>query len=281
MPDNVPAAAPSATDASPVAAAHHVMLPTFSTTKAAPWFQRVEALFRIKKIPATLKADFIIGALPEDVFDRISTWIAEFGTDSIDYDVLKAKIITCCQPSPEEKSQKVLELLRMPLGDQRPSDAYFELKNLVTVLNPDGTTSIIDLMRVMWMTRLPAEIRAQMTDFSTKTEDELTKQADALRGTSRFALSSLSPPATVASAAADLTDSMSHLGMEDDGNDVIAASHRPPPRHNRQSQYRQQQRPHDAPRRQFCHYHRKFGKDAIRCQQPCSFHKQNFYSKNM
>ena len=267
MPDNVPAADASgtpATDAT-IAATPNVTLPVFSTTKAAPWFHRVEALFRLKRVSANQKSDFIIGALPDDVFDRISTWLTEFASDAIPYDQLKAKIIRSCEPSPEEKSQKILDLLRLPLGDQRPSDAFYEIKNLPTILNLDGTSSQIDLARVLWMLRLPHDIRAQMTNFSTKTEQDLTAQADALKGTTRLALSTLSATASAAAAADQptLTD--------DDDDDVIAAA-------QRRSQHSSNQRQFSGvSRKTLCYFHKRFGRDARNCRPPCFY----FHSKNM
>ena len=261
----------TATDSSndtTVAATPNVTLPVFSTTKVAPWFQRVEALFRLKKVSANQKSDFIIGALPEDVFDRISSWLTEFNTDVIPYETLKAKIIRSCQPSPEEKSQKILDLIKMPLGDQRPSDAFYEIKNLSTVLQPDGTTAMIDLTRVLWMLRLPADIRAQMTNFSTKSEQDLTELADALKGTTRLALSTLSTPAAAA-ATADPRDF-----NDDDDDDVIAAAQRVQRRANNQ---REQQRLPDASRKTLCHFHRRFGRKARNCRPPCFY----FNPKNM
>ena len=268
MPDNVPAADASGTPASDatVAATPNVTLPVFSTTKAAPWFHRVEALFRLKKVSANQKSDFIIGALPEDVFDRISTWLTEIGSDAIPYDQLKAKIIRSCEPSPEEKSQKILDLLRLPLGDQRPSDAFYEIKNLSTILNPDGSTSQIDLARVLWMLRLPQDIRAHMTNFSTKSEQDLTGQADALRGTTKLALSTLSTTAAAAAAAdqASLTD-------DDEDDDVIAAAQRKSQRSSNQRQFS------GVSRKTLCYFHKRFGRDARNCRPPCFY----FYSKNI
>ena len=65
MPDNVPAADASGNpvaDAT-IAATPNVTLPVFSTTKAAPWFQRVEALFRLKRVSANQKSDFALAVI--------------------------------------------------------------------------------------------------------------------------------------------------------------------------------------------------------------------------
>ena len=273
MPDAVPATDASAnppTDTT-VAAMPNVTLPVFSTSNTAPWFQRAEALFRLKRVSANQKSDFIIGALPEDVFNRISSWLNTFPNGVVPYDTLKAKIIRSCQPSPEEKSQKILDLLKLPLGDQRPSDAFFELKNLSTILNSDGSTSQIDLLRVLWMLRLPTDIRAQMTSFSSKSEDDLTEQADAIRGTTRFAYAHASSPATAAAAAP------AHLSGppndDDDGDDdVMAAVQRRQHRPRQQHQRKQQNHPPDVSRKSLCFYHKKFGRDAKNCEPYCSLY---------
>ena len=233
MPDDVAADATTnpSTDAT-VAAMPSVTLPVFSTSNTAPWFQRAEALFRLKRVSANQKSDFIVGALPEDVFNRISSWLNTYADGIVPYDILKAKIIRSCQPSPEEKSQKILDLLKLPLGDQRPSDAFFELKNLSTVLAPDGSTSQIDLLRVLWMLRLPTDIRTQIRSFSTQPEEDLTELADSIRGTARFAYSS-APSSAAAAATADLPGPPMD---DDDDDDVIAAAQRRQHRPRRQPQ---------------------------------------------
>ena len=92
MPD-----APDA-DASAVAAAAPVLnLPPFTATDAAPWFHRVEALFRLRTIQSTSrKPDYVIGAHPPEVFSQISDWLMNQGTDAILYDDLKHQIIERC-----------------------------------------------------------------------------------------------------------------------------------------------------------------------------------------
>ena len=282
MPDDV--AADASSNPSPdatVAAMPNVTLPVFSTSNTAPWFQRAEALFRIKRVSANQRSDFIVGALPEDVFNRISSWLNTYADGIVPYDILKAKIIRSCQPSPEEKSQKILDLLKLPLGDQRPSDAFFELKNLSTVLAPDGSTSQIDLLRVLWMLRLPTDIRTQIRGFSTQTEEDLTEVADAIRGTTRFAYSNAPSTSAAAAATADLSGPPMD---DDDDDDVIAAAqrrqHRPrrqPQRMQYNQQHNQHNHPSDLSHKSLCFYHKRFGREAIKCLPHCSLYN----SKNM
>ena len=281
MPNDAPAT--SGASAPSAAATSNVALPTFSSTNPAPWFLRVEALFRIKKITGNSKSDHVVAALPEEVFNRISTWLANRGSDTIPYEELKAKIITYCEPSPEEKSQRLLDLLRLPLGDQRPSDALYEIRNLTTILNADGTTTNIDLSRVLWLLRLPHDIRTHITDFTSKTDQELARQADSLRGTSKLALAH---PSTSAAATTDPSAAPETEDIDINEENIAAAQQRRQRPSNdrpastnfhqrRPSNFSNQRRFPGFSRGPICHYHRRFGKEAWNCQSPCS------YSKNL
>ena len=274
MPNDAPAPDASGASTPTAAATSNVALPAFSTTNPAPWFLRVEALFRIKKIAGNTKSDYIIAALPEDVFNRISTWLAGRGSDTIPYDDLKAKIINHCEPSPEEKSQRLLDLLRLPLGDQRPSDALYEIRNLTTILNADGSTSNIDLSRVLWLLRLPHDIRTHITDFTTKSDQELARQADSLRGTSKL---TFAHPTTAAAATTATPATPDPIDNEED-DDVIAAAHQRRQRPNNQRQFSSfsnQRQFSGFSRKPVCQYHQRFGREAKNCRPPC------FFPKNM
>ena len=122
------------------AASREVKLPTFCAAKAVLWFQRAEIQFRIKRetSPARM-ADYVLGALPQDVFLLISSWLLEQG-DRLDYDTLKRRLLQKFVATPEERATKLLVLSRQPLGDQRPSVAFQEMKALTKVPQEDGTT---------------------------------------------------------------------------------------------------------------------------------------------
>ena len=73
MPDEMPT---SDASGSTVAATPNLQLPAFTPTDPAPWFQRVESLFRLRNVTASSKkADFVVGALPPDMFSMISRWL--------------------------------------------------------------------------------------------------------------------------------------------------------------------------------------------------------------
>ena len=249
----------SASEEQVAAAAPALTLPSFTTSNPAPWFQRVESLFRLKGITSdSRKADYVIGALPSDTFDRIATWLATKATDTILYTELKPTIIRLCEPSPEEKCQRILDLMKTPLGDQRPSDALRELRSLATVLKPDGTTSTLDLVSLMWVTRLPSELRPHLSNFASRSDEELSRLADSVRGTSKL----VQPLSTASACQVEAQD-------ESQEEDFVQAAQyrRPPPR----SSFRPAVP--DAPRRTLCYFHKRFGRAAINCRPPCYFSK--------
>ena len=242
------------------AAAPNLNLPPFPSTDATPWFLRVEALFRLRAITSpSRKADYVIGALPTDVFDQISGWLSS-QEDAVQYSDLKQQIIRRCSPTPEERSKRIMDLLRLPLGDQRPSAAFREMKSLSTLLQPDGSTKTLDLVRVLWLLRLPQDIRAMITKFSSMSEDELLEQADSLLGASTMASTSSTVAATSSTVAATTPED------DDDDPPVMAAQ-------QRRLRLRPQRPPAEVSRRSPCYFHKRFGSNARNCRYPCSFSK--------
>ena len=233
------------------AAAPVVNLPPFTPTDVEPWFMRVDVQFRIKKITNTCrKADYVLAALPPEIFLRLGPWLSDQGSTNLTYEAVRAIIIRKCEMSPEEKSQRLLEILRTPMGDQRPSDAINEICALSKIIKPDGTTETLDLRKVLWMARLPPDVRAHISNFSSRSIDDLGEAADAIRGTHR-----LTQPATAAPVCQ----------VKDDADDDLAyAVHR----------RRRPPRPSYKPASKgYCYYHDQYGRDARKCRDPCSFPK--------
>ena len=253
------------------AAAREVKLPTFCAAEAVSWFQRAEIQFRIKRetSPARM-ADYVLAALPQDVFLLISSWLLEQG-DRLEYDTLKRRLLQKFVATPEERATKLLELSRQPLGDQRPSVTFQEMKALTKVPQEDGTTQTLDLLWVLWLLRLPDDVRRGITDFSGTSEDELTKLADALQGADRRASARTAMAATHVETLPPLE--------EPDDEDVAAAAPSQPRRWPQTNQRRPP--PHQPPRGtpprkaapDSCFFHSRFGHDARNCRLPCSWAK--------
>ena len=197
-------------------AATTLQLPAFAATDALAWFLRAEIIFRNKKVvQSTKKADLVLAALPEDIFPQISTWLLEKGDSSITYEETKIKLLNLYTPTAEERAERLLILSRLPLANQRPSAAYEEMRALATL--PDKRS--VDLLRVLWLLRLPDSVREAMIDFMNPDLQQLTSTADARMAATRQSR-------TVAPATEE---------PHDDDDDDIAAAAKPLRRYIKQN----------------------------------------------
>ena len=258
----------SATLTLAAAASRDVKLPTFCATDAVSWFQRAEIQFRLKRVTASdRKADYVLAALPEDIFPHITDWLSDQGSSTLCYDDVKKQLLRKFVSTPEERADQLLTLSRRPLGDQRPSIAFREMKMLTRVPADDGTNKALDLLRILWLLRLPDDVRRGITNFSDISEDELTKLADSLQGANRGAASR---PAMSAAK-----DEGSVTSNDDDPRDDTAAAAHTQRKHWGQPR---PQPPRGPPPRKadppgLCFYHSRFGHDARNCRLPCSWTK--------
>ena len=126
-----------------ITAAVDVRLATFSSTDALAWFQRAEIIFRTKRVSSSNRlADFMLAALPEDVFPRLSTWLLSKGDEDLEYQEVKTNVLQMFTATPEERAEKLLLLSKLPLATQRPSAAFQEVRAVATL--PDARQ--IDLL---------------------------------------------------------------------------------------------------------------------------------------
>ena len=192
----------SSDDATPAAAAsREVRLPPFSTIDPAAWFLRAEVQFRLKRVTSSeTKADYVLASLADDVFAQLTPWLKTRG-DEICYEDLKKELLTRFTASPEAKAERLLQLLNQPLGDERPSLALEGMRSLATITGPKGDKQL-DVIAVIWLNRLPTNVRAQITNFTSLSSAELGTKADSLMDAARAATTtpvnqvSQPPPAT-------------------------------------------------------------------------------------
>ena len=170
--------------AQPIASANVVTelkLPPFSPIDAHHWFQRAEIKFRRRNISRDeTKVDHILEAVPEDVFPRISEWLTQKG-DAVTYSDLRNHLLRMYTPSAANRAATILRLSTQDLGDQRPSEALLDLQALVRLPpDEDGNTRTLDLLRELWLRRLPEPVREALTNAQDMTYEELREKADAL-----------------------------------------------------------------------------------------------------
>lgn len=144
---------PDTTAVAIAAATKDIKLPAIYIADAVSWFQRAEVQFRLKRENcSTRMADHVLAALPEDIFPLILGWFAdqEGAGASIEYCALKQRLLQNFVCTTEGRADKLLTLSCQPIGDQRPSIAFQEMKALTRIPHDDGTVKTLDPLRILW-----------------------------------------------------------------------------------------------------------------------------------
>ena len=277
----VPAA--DSSDPQPIIA--NFKLPAFSTIDAAVWFKRAEVQFRLKNVRnARTQADHVLAALPDVLFPQMSEWLDSKGDDPIEYNELKTHLLRKFSLSPEQRVKAIFEVSRQPLGDQRPSDALTEMRALAR-LPPDSTGAArnIDVLRALWLHRLPETVRSSIIDFTKYDDSSIAELADQLLDAHLAATVTRPTAAGVPpdEAVADVTPDRAQPA-----DDVVLAAFK----NRRRNQVKQSLASFKPSRRpsssqsssshknsdfkdQLCFYHAKFGPKAQKCETPCAWPK--------
>ena len=248
---------PTTLDQDNYTASASLKLPTFSALDAPTWFKRVEVQFRINRIRDSRKSDHVLAALPEEVFSQIASILDT--DDDIPYEDLKVFLLEKFTPSAASRASKIRALSLQPLGEQKPSAAWTEIFALAQ-LSP-----AVDMLKEMWLCRLPSHIRAALPKASETPTSELAAQADALMD------------AHAAASNHRIFQAEENAGVTQD----VAAIHRFPqktfykPRppvkdvvnQNPERTYDKRQTP------LVCFYHRRFGIHAKKCEKGCTWPK--------
>jgi hypothetical protein len=250
------------TDATITIAATSVRLPQFAPNETLTWFRRAETHFRLKNVTkSATKADHVLEVLPEEVFRRIAPWLEEQPSE-LDYDKLKAQLLTEYSPTPAERARRILALPSQPIGDRTAREIWHEISTLCrlpTTTGPpdDQKYEEVDLKKEIWLMSLPQHVRTMLQDTSGAITD-LVRRADTLLEIHRT--SQRQPH--ISTASAESLDSEC---------DTCSAQPRRPGRTGT---------PKDRNRRPFaaslnhsgiCSYHTKFGDAARNCLDGCKW----------
>ena len=239
-------------------------LPEFAIDEPLTWFRRAETKFRIKGISrAATKSDYVLEALPQSVFTRISPWLDQ-QPDPVPYDDLKVQLLTEYSPTPSERARRLVAMTNQPIGDRKPSQIWDEICSLCRLPEIDPTTQRareLDIKKELWLQTLPAAIRTLLHDTDANKIDDLTKKADSILESQRHSRPSL-PISSVDS------------GPEDSADEIIASAG--PQRQSSKRYSRDKDRPRQPPRSHFnengiCSYHQRFGQRAKNCLDGCKW----------
>ena len=255
--------------AAPAATSHvAVKLNTFSTSEPRAWFRRTEGRFRIARIStSTTMADYVMQALPDDVFHAITPWLDD-QPDNLAYEDLKQHLLQQYSKSTTDRAQQILRLTSQPIGDQTVRQAWNEIVSLSRLNEVDPTTGKlkeIDLRREILLQRLPDTVRAALPEAEDASIDDLVEKADKLLLAGRASRFGRHQPINQADAE-DLSAAAAFVG-------------RPPRRTARQQRDLQPPSKSEPAKLStitpsgLCGYHHKFGHGARRCATGCLWHQ--------
>lgn len=223
---------------------------------------------------AQLEGQFALGGITKDdtkyayVLSHIETKHAKEIKDVITnppatgkYETIKKALIQRLSISQEQQMWQLLEHKEM--GDRRPSQFLRHLQALAHTAIPE------QLLRTIWMGRLPSQLQAIL---ATRTADNLTEvaeQADRVHEVTcrAAAVASVQPTTTgptleeqikqLTKQVADLKGQLNKAKKED------------------KKRSRSKSRPKALPREDndICYYHRRFKENAQKCTQPCAYKK--------
>jgi len=151
-----------------------IKIPPFWPTDPELWFHQVDAQFAAKDIVnSTTKYNHVVAALSPEITGVVRELIRAPPIND-PYKVLKNTIIERTGPT---RQQQIHDLLRsQSVGDRRPSIMLQEMKQQIG--QDTG-----DMLRELFLKRLPQNVSLMLSAFPNDTIDELAKKADSMCST--------------------------------------------------------------------------------------------------
>lgn len=259
----------------PESNSRHVKLPNFNTSDPELWFNVAEHQLTAAKIRSDdEKFGLIIGALDPKTQIEVRDIILR-PPSNFKYDTIKKEIIKRLGVSQDEKMRRLLE--REEMGDRKPSQFFRHLQTLA------GTNLNDDMLRTLWLDRLPPHVRAILATQKSTPLNETTELADAIMSYGKSTQPRISEISNndhntqvnikIAQLSLSLQEEISTLKQEIASLRLQRSHSRDQtPNHTRQ---RSKSRTNEHGTDGMCWYHWKYGTNAKKCQKPCTFQSKN------
>lgn len=236
--------------------AYAVKLPPFWPEDPEAYFAQIEATFRTSRVTTSrTKYDYLLQALPPRVISDVFDVVRRSATSENPYDDLKAELIKRNTPSESKRLEDLLHGAQ--IGDKSPSAFYRHLCNLAgssANFNPD-------LIRSLWLRRLPQQLEIQLQPFEKENMDSLTMYADGINDVLKR--SNSVSAVTTSKVESDISKRLSRLEAM---IEKISINHDARPRSR--SKFRPRNTSSDP---NVCWFHEKWGNKAKNCKgPPCS-----------
>lgn len=249
-----------------------VKLPPFWADRPSLWFSQAESQFVISGITSDeTKFHYVVAQLDT----RYATEVEDIITNPPEtdkYKVLRTQLIQRLSASEEQRVRQLVS--DEELGDRKPSQFLRHLRSLA------GSSTLQDnLLRQLWLRRLPPHTQAILTTQLELSLDKLAELADKIIEVAQppvpmsAAVNSTPPDSgnTLLDALRSLSDQIAELSANF-GRNNRSHSH---PRSRSMSRHRME----ETKSERICWYHTKFGKNATKCIPPCAFQENSSSSQ--
>lgn len=262
-------------------------MPEFTPTDPELWFNIVDRSFQAAGITVdATKFGYALTALSPsytEVRDIIMNLPAEHA-----YETLKAELITRLSLSQEHKTRRLLE--HEEIGDRKPSQFLRHLRGLA------GSVIGNNVLRTIWLSRLPVYIQPHLAARTEATLDQLADVADAIVEATRvpaFQVAEAARPSVLRVAESDAASietrfnlqlAQLRLSLQQEMTEQLAEIRksieaiggfdRSRGRGRRWTRSRSRSRGRGHATNGLCYHHWKYGPNARRCEPPCSAQDQ-------
>lgn len=240
--------------------------PPFWKANPAVWFNQIESQFFTAGITSDkTKYHHVVASIESDVLSQVSDLVSTPPATDM-YVTLKDRLIKLFTPSDHQRLQLLLH--GADLGDKRPSQLLREMRQLATGQIND------DLLRTLWLRRLPTHIQqillansANLEDLAT-IADNICEVADDASSVSVLS-SRETPLSRLEKQLADLATKVDRLSRRRDSPNRSRGKSPSREQHSTSGQN------HSDGDHTLCWYHRRFGHTARKCQSPCTYNQGN------
>ena len=150
-------------------------LTTFWITRPELWFIQVESAFRNRHPPVTsdiVKFDCVIGALPNDVLERVEHVLTCPAPVGGRYASLQNALVESYGSTPVQKQDELIQMtVRRSLGDLKPTDFLMRVRAL-------SGSEYEAVERAILLNALPPEVRTVLANSKAANNKRLAMEAN-------------------------------------------------------------------------------------------------------
>ncbi|XP_028161139.1 uncharacterized protein LOC114353367 [Ostrinia furnacalis] len=265
-------------------------IPPIWRDKLRGWFAHFEAIMKSQKKGDQAMYELVLGQLERQDVDEIYDILLRPPEEN-KYNAIKQRLLQVYEDSEQKNVQRVIA--GMELGDLKPSQLLRRMQNLAG----DHLSAVT--LRAMWLNQLPAYVSSIIAISENTSLSEIALMADKMMDLhTQREISAINhrqhlPPAAQQQEVFAIDrphSSSSRYNALEDKIDKLTEAITQLVTHNNQRgrspyrnwrQNRQTSRSNSRNRSQtpsnspYCYYHRKFGHNARKCADNCTFMKKN------